>query len=345
MDLNVAVIGAGVMGISTAYQLLTQFPNINVHVISKDFTPNTTSDAAAGYWRIPDVKLNERARTIKWGVETKDYIVNLVKNEPDSNKMGVSLVHGYLLSQRDRTPYWKEHALNFRILTPEELKKQFAVDFKWACAYTAPVVQGNKYLPYMSEKILKNGGKFINQKVNDFKALYDKYDVIINCTGVGAKQIANDQSVHPVRGHVIRVKAPWVNEFIYDIDLDEKNRVRHLLPNQDYVVIGGLKHENDFSTVPLVEDKNWLLQEAQKLCPSIKNGEIVGEKVAFRPGRPSIRLEKEMVHRVRPNQKTKLIIHNYGHSSNGWSLFWGCSNEVVNIFKEYLSNSAYSAKL
>ena len=48
--MDIAVIGAGVIGLSTAYRLKVSFPHINVVVISKDFSPNTVSDVAAGFW-------------------------------------------------------------------------------------------------------------------------------------------------------------------------------------------------------------------------------------------------------------------------------------------------------
>jgi len=50
MVIKVAIIGAGMMGTSTAYRLLLQRPDIDVTIISKEFTPNTTSDGAAGFW-------------------------------------------------------------------------------------------------------------------------------------------------------------------------------------------------------------------------------------------------------------------------------------------------------
>ena len=50
MGIKVAFIGAGIMATSTAYRLLLQRPEIDVTIISKEFSPNTTSDGAAGFW-------------------------------------------------------------------------------------------------------------------------------------------------------------------------------------------------------------------------------------------------------------------------------------------------------
>lgn len=47
---NIAIIGAGINGASTGYLLKCRYPSVNVTIISKTFSPNTTSDGAAGFW-------------------------------------------------------------------------------------------------------------------------------------------------------------------------------------------------------------------------------------------------------------------------------------------------------
>ena len=48
---DLAVVGAGAVGLSTAVQLLQQFPDARVTVIAKDFYKDTTSYGAAGLCR------------------------------------------------------------------------------------------------------------------------------------------------------------------------------------------------------------------------------------------------------------------------------------------------------
>ena len=38
-----------------------------------------------------------------------------------------------------------------------------------------------------------------------FPQLSDSYDLVINCTGFGARKLCGDTSIEPVRGQVIRV--------------------------------------------------------------------------------------------------------------------------------------------
>lgn len=48
---RVCVIGAGIIGLSTAYRLQDAAPDVDITVMSEDFSPNTTGDGSAGFWR------------------------------------------------------------------------------------------------------------------------------------------------------------------------------------------------------------------------------------------------------------------------------------------------------
>lgn len=51
MDLNIAVLGAGVVGLTTAIELQKHFRGANVNVIAEKFNTDTTSFVAAGLFR------------------------------------------------------------------------------------------------------------------------------------------------------------------------------------------------------------------------------------------------------------------------------------------------------
>ena len=36
------------------------------------------------------------------------------------------------------------------------------------------------------------------------------YSMVANCSGLGAAKLFEDAEMYPVRGHVIRVRAPWI---------------------------------------------------------------------------------------------------------------------------------------
>lgn len=48
---KIAVLGAGIIGISCAVQLQKKFKSaVEVVIISEEFSPNTTGDGSAGLW-------------------------------------------------------------------------------------------------------------------------------------------------------------------------------------------------------------------------------------------------------------------------------------------------------
>ena len=53
---HVIVLGAGMMGLSTAVQLQTQLPSVTVTIVADKFLTETVSDGAAGNFR-PTVDL------------------------------------------------------------------------------------------------------------------------------------------------------------------------------------------------------------------------------------------------------------------------------------------------
>ncbi|XP_057292524.1 D-aspartate oxidase-like [Hydractinia symbiolongicarpus] len=123
--------------------------------------------------------------------------------------------------------------------------------------------------------------------------MFERYSMII-CSGLSARYLVNDQSVKPVRGHVIRMKAPWVKGFIRHVDNDDKGRSKHILVNQDTVVIGSLKQQDCTEPKPQEGDKKWTMLEAKRFVPSLEYAEYVVQWVGFRPSRPTVRLEKEI---------------------------------------------------
>lgn len=48
--MRVCVVGAGIIGLSTAFQIKKLIPSVELTVIANSFHPNTTSDVAGGIW-------------------------------------------------------------------------------------------------------------------------------------------------------------------------------------------------------------------------------------------------------------------------------------------------------
>lgn len=61
------------------------------------------------------------------------------------------------------------------------------------------------YLPWAMEKFKNNGGLIIKKCIKKIKKIPKDFDIIINCTGLGAKYLLNDHKLIPIRGQVLKV--------------------------------------------------------------------------------------------------------------------------------------------
>lgn len=80
-------------------------------------------------------------------------------------------------------------------------------------------------LPYLYRRFDEAGGHIIRRKVSRLDELKD-FDVVINCSGLGARHLANDALVVPVRGQVIRVKASW----LFNVFMDDSEDGNYIIP-------------------------------------------------------------------------------------------------------------------
>ena len=101
----------------------------------------------------------------------------------------------------------------------------------------------------------------------------------------------------------------------------------YIVPRKDATIIGGTFEEYETETITNSNILEGLHQQAISVFPQLKNTTIKGSWAGLRPYRKEIRLEKE------PGQN---IIHNYGHGGSGFTLAWGCAEEVLSILQHHI---------
>jgi len=193
------------------------------------------------------------------------------------------------------------------------------------------IVEGTSVLTYLTKRFLKNGGKLEQGELKSFQDINpDDYDVVVNCTGLGAKGLCNDPAITPTRGHIIRVKAPWVVSTHVNASTGT-----YIIPRSDYVILGGTTQVGNWSEVPNDTDRQKILNCCTELVPSLKKAQIINEWIGLRPSRPQIRVESEIVLHQKTHKKIR-VIHNYGHGGAGLTLFQGCAIEASQLAEEAL---------
>lgn len=71
---------------------------------------------------------------------------------------------------------------------------------------------------------------FVQRKLGSLAELAGEgWDVVVNCSGLGSQQLLPDRNCYPIRGQIMRVKAPWVNQCVFAHFPDE---TAYIIPNR-----------------------------------------------------------------------------------------------------------------
>ncbi len=307
------VLGAGVSGLTCAVSLLES--GHEVEVISDKFSPETVSDVAAALWYPFLTAPAERAD--EWGRVTYLELERLATEAPES---GVTIRDGreYLREVTD-LPSWKDDISHFRVLDVSEIPAGYA--FGWE--FRSPIIEMPKYMPWLRQRIESGGGTFRQLFVNDLAEV--EGDVIVNCVGLGARELCNDNEVKPARGQIMFIdQDPGVGH--YD---QQPETLTYTIPRSDVTVLGGTAQIDDWDLEIRDEDNEKILEKVEAIWPEVDPTRIIGGTVGLRPSRTEVRLEEEVIEGIR-------VIHNYGHGGAGVTLSWGCADELVSLVDQSL---------
>ncbi|XP_043999741.1 D-aspartate oxidase isoform X1 [Gambusia affinis] len=325
---RVVVVGAGVVGLSTAVCIAESLPLCSVTLLAEKFSPDTTSDGAAGIAfaaPFPDIPLGRQRR---WFKDSFDHLLAIAQSQhsPDA---GVILSSGWQIFKEvpaTKEPYWSDLVIGFRAMTDRELKR--FPDHKFGQAFTTVKCECSSYLPWLEERFRKAGGRVEQRRVSSLQELGDGFDLIVNCSGLGSRALVGDAGVYPVRGQVLKVEAPWLTHFIRDGD-----GKTYIYPGVHSVTIGGTRQEGDWRLHVDGGDTASILERCGRLEPSLKKAKVLAEWVGLRPSRRNPRVERE---KVLLQGRGVPVVHNYGHGGWGVTIAWGTALDALGLVRQSL---------
>lgn len=311
---NIAVAGAGISGMSTAYIL--QQKGYSVTIFAKAFSPSITSNKAAAFWFPYHVRNDQRG--IEWCNTSYEYYRQFM-NTPEAGISMHQLLKVLREDIQEEEPVWKQFLPpgSFCEVPDSELPKGMAKIYD----VQVPLIETQLFLPWLSHQLQENGVELVEREILDFDELSALYDLVVNCTGLGSRHLCKDDSIIPVRGQVALL-APGPALPIY---LDNEKPL-YVVPRKDAIIVGGTFEPNVMAEVTEPHTIDQILTNAYEVFPQLKQQAVLGSWAGLRPYRPDVRLEAE---------PGKNIVHNYGHGGSGFTLAFGCAESVGRLVDEW----------
>jgi D-amino-acid oxidase len=305
--MRITIVGGGISGLSTAYALLKT--NHEIRIIAKEFTPLITSNKAAAFWFPYHIRNDQRG--ISWGKFSYAAYENFSKN-PGTGISMQQLIKVVRKEVEEQEMTWVSFMPqgSYRVLEQNEYDEVYKIAYE----VRVPLIETQIFLPWLMNELEKRNVLIAKKEIQSFDEI-DDADLIINCAGLGARKLCNDEEVIPIRGQVALL-SPNKNCSIF---LDNELPL-YIVSRKDAMIVGGTYEEgiDEELTVPSTIEK--LLQNAYDALPELRRQTFQGSWAGIRPYRPLVRVEKE-----------GNIIHNYGHGGSGFTLAWGCANDVVSL--------------
>jgi D-amino-acid oxidase len=323
LDADVLVLGAGVIGLSTAICLAEA--GVNVAVAAADPPERTTSVAAGAIWGPHLVGMDDRVE--RWAGITLDWLAKLSHPELGANELAgiVHSVTGIAASRNSEgpPPEFAATASDLSPCSPAEAPPGYAS--AWRLTATTVAMPG--YLGYLEGRLGRAGGKSaFGLKIGtlgDASRLAPSARVIVNCTGCGARGLVPDPDVVAVRGQVVVTANPGVTEFFVGTG-SEPDDLTYLFPHGDVVVLGGTEQRGNWSLEADPGTAERIVAACAAIEPALRTAPVLEHRVGLRPTRSRVRLEAEPSGEV-------TIVHNYGHGGAGVTLSWGCAQDAAGL--------------
>jgi len=358
----VLVLGAGVSGLTSALCLKRR--GFAVTVVAENFAPRVTSVVAGALWEWPPAVCGYHQdqqsllRSKGWCMVSYRHFAKLARESTTGVFMRTAAFYFKQPVEESQLQLTKMNELEDHVdefvhdraqIAANDVNPEFGI--RDAYSHLAPMIDTDVYLAWLLDQVQQAGCRVECQRITgnlrEQEASLRKHfrvDAIANCTGLGAKELVNDD-MSPLRGALIRVhndgsKMPRITQ-AHCVAHDEANSEQDLIfivpRGRDMLVLGGLTEPGEWGLdigLHNYEPIRKMYKRCVEFMPVLANAEIDKAepvRVGLRPvRRQNIRLERE------PGTR---IVHNYGHGGSGVTLSWGCALEVVDTVANLLSSN------
>ncbi|MCM2386793.1 FAD-dependent oxidoreductase [Streptomyces albipurpureus] len=318
MNGDVVVLGGGVSGLTTAMLLAER--GHRVRVWTREAPSATTSAVAGALWW--PYRIEPKQLVAQWAMATLERCRQWSRRPEET---GVRLRPGVVADTRlDELESWTREAGAVRHARVDELPSGHTQGV-WA---RLPLVDMPTHLGWLRGRLERAGGAVELRAVRSLEEAVAAAPVVVNCTGIGARELTGDRELTPVRGQVVLVENPGIEEWLVLPD-DGSGQPTYVFPQPGRLVLGGTADDGNAGTEPDPATTAEIVARCARYYPAIADARILGTRVGLRPARTAgVRIEAV------PWPGGGLVVHNYGHGGAGITVGWGCALAAVGLIPE-----------
>ena len=256
---SIAVIGSGVIGLTVATELRRRWRHLPITIYAKELdVRKTTSFIAAGQFEPSGIceeyeTEDEQKILADYLRRSRNRIVE-IQNSSRRNLYGIALRRDYTLDHRnpayddctplDVVPQYRSGTLPFRRLN--------AIGREYRTWLINPTI----LLPQLVADLRRSAVRF---RTREFKSKIEfaelRENIIVNCTGYGARALMNDNDVIAKRGHLVVLRKTRPKQFYFFSGGCWNGRIMYVFCRHSDIVVGGTVQRGNDSDAFIEPDR------------------------------------------------------------------------------------------
>ena len=273
-----AVIGCGVVGLTSARQLQRRGFEVTIYAMS--VPPDTTSNMSLAGFTPTSGLVQIARRTPQWDAQFRRAVAIAYRQLQllARPQYGVSWIHNYnLTDERETGPGETGDLLpaEFRTGAVTFGPGEHPFPAKYAVQRATIRIEPSIYLDALVRDFLLFGGRIVIRKFDTPRDLMSLSEpVVVNCTGLGSRVLFGDQELIPLKGQLTHfVPQPEIN---YQTASDARNPgLRggigiHMMPRNDGLALGGTSERDVWTLEPNEEARREIVDQHIQLFTAMR---------------------------------------------------------------------------
>ena len=253
-----AVLGCGVSGLSTARLLQRRYQNGpgTVTIYAKALPPDTTSNIAGASWS-PTTVFEPDHVDAKWNEQFRRacQISNRAFQLLVGPEYGVRWIETFEL-MRNEISLQRELPGGDALYPDRQIHRDPAhyFGFPFVRQYSTMLIEPSIYLSALLRDFYIAGGRVVVKEFRNRREIARlREQVVFNCTGLGSRELFDDQELEPVRGQLeVLLPQPEIDYCYLSSG--------YMFPRRDGIILGGTWDHGNWSLEPDAEQANGILE-------------------------------------------------------------------------------------